>query len=373
MKFNISNSISKLDNTNNNLYFYLSKIEMMKTLFLCYLCLTTSFFSCKGDKKITASEHSGTTVIIPGEFIKGADISWITEQESQSIKFYNSAGVQKDIFQILKEQGLNSIRLRVWVNPSNDWCNKADMLAKAIRAKNAGFRVLIDFHFSDSWADPGQQNKPAAWASQDISALKTAVYNHTTDVLTTLKEHGITPEWVQIGNETNDGMLWPEGKASTNMVNFAGLVQSGYNAVKSVNNNIKVIVHISNGYDNALFRWIFDGLRANNVNYDIIGMSMYPTTNNWQNLNTDCLNNMNDMVARYNKEVMIVEVGMPNNDAAICKDFIADLITKVKSVSSAKGLGLMYWEPQAYNGWKNYGLGAFDNSGKPTIAMDAFK
>ena len=333
-----------------------------------YLLIFASILCCKGDKP-----NQDNPLVITKNFVKGADISWITEQESQGIKFYNSAGVQKDIFQVLKEQGLNSIRLRVWVNPTDGWCNKADVLSKATRAKAAGFRILIDFHYSDWWADPGQQNKPAAWANQSITDLKGSVYSHTVEVLTILKNNSIHPDWVQIGNETNDGMLWPEGKASINMANFAGLIQSGYNAVKFVDQDIKVIVHISNGYDNALFRWIFDGLKANNTSYDIIGMSMYPNASNWQSLNSQCLNNMNDMVSRYNKEVMIVEVGMPASDASSCKDFISDLITKVKSVSSSKGLGVMYWEPQAYNAWKGYGLGAFDISGKPTIAMDAFK
>jgi arabinogalactan endo-1,4-beta-galactosidase len=340
------------------------------TCYIGYVLISAIFLSCKGEK---SNKNNDPVVINPVNFVKGADISWITEQEAQGIKFYTSAGLQKDIFQVLKDQGMNSIRLRVWVDPTDGWCNKADVLAKAIRAKAAGFRILIDFHYSDWWADPGKQNKPAAWVNQDINALKTSVYNHTTEVLTILKNNSITPEWVQIGNETNDGMLWPEGKASSNMANFAGLIQSGYNAVKFINKDVKVIVHISNGYDNSLFRWIFDGLTSNNTSYDIIGMSLYPSASNWQSLNSQCLNNMNDMVSRYNKEVMIVEVGMPVSDASSCKDFISDLITKVKSVSSSKGLGVMYWEPQSYNGWKGYGLGAFDTYGKPTIAMDAFK
>jgi len=345
----------------------------MKIFYASFLSLIALISSCKGEDKPVVEVLPVVPVSIDSGFVKGADISWITEQEALNIKFYSGTGVQKDIFQVLKEQGLNSIRLRVWVNPSDGWCNIADLLAKAKRAKAAGFRILIDFHYSDSWADPGQQNKPASWANQDISTLKTSVYNHTVDVLTALKNNGITPVWVQIGNETNDGMLWPEGRASNNMANFTGLIQSGYNAVKFVNTNIKVIVHISNGYNNSLFRWIFDGLKANNTNYDIIGMSLYPIASDWQTKNAQCLTNMNDMVTRYNKEVMIVEIGMPQSDALVCKSFINDLIAKVKSVPSAKGLGVMYWEPQAYNGWKGYGLGAFDISGKPTVALDAFK
>src|SRR5206468_6083626 len=196
---------------------------------------------------------------------------------------------------------------------------------------------------------------------------------HTVTVLSTIKAAGVTPAWVQVGNETNDGMLWPEGKASVSMSNFASLVNAGYNAVKSVDTSIKVIVHISNGYDNSLFRWMFDGLKANNAKWDIIGMSLYPTASNWQTLDAQCLVNMNDMVSRYNKDVMLCEVGMSWTDSTACNSFLSDIIQKTKSLTSSKGLGVFYWEPEAYNNWQGYTLGAFDNSGKPTVALNAFK
>jgi len=323
------------------------------------------------------SNNGGGTVIpppppIPSTFAKGADISWVTQMESSGRTFLNSSGTVQDCFQILKNIGMNSIRLRVWVDPAGGWNNTADVLAKALRAKALGMRIMIDFHYSDSWADPGQQNKPAAWAAQDFATLQTSVYNHTFNVLSTLKTNGIIPEWVQVGNETNDGMLWPTGKASTNMANFTALVNKGYDAVKAVDASIKVIVQISNGFDNSLFRWIFDGLKNNGGKWDIIGMSLYPTPTNWSTLNTQCLTNMNDMVARYDKPVMICEVGMSWDQASACNSFLTDLITKVNSVSGGKGLGVFYWEPQAYNNWQGYTLGAFDNSGKPTAALNAF-
>ncbi len=293
--------------------------------------------------------------------------------EASGKKFYNAAGIEMECMSLLKSLGMNTVRLRVWVNPVPAWNNAADVVAKAIRAKNLGMRIMIDFHYSDSWADPGKQTKPAAWAGQDVSGLKTAVATHTTDVLTQLKNNGITPEWVQVGNETNNGMLWPEGKASTNMAAFAQMVNAGYDAVKAVFPSAKVIVHVSNGYDNTLFRWMFDGLQLNGAKYDIIGMSLYPTAANWASINTQCLANMNDMVARYGKEVMVVEVGMPWDNGVDCKSFLADIISKTVSVSGNKGLGVLYWEPQAYNNWQGYTLGAFDNSGKPTAALAAFK
>lgn len=305
-------------------------------------------------------------------FAKGADISWLTEMEMSGKKFYNSSGTETECMQLLKNIGMNSIRLRVWVNPAGGWNNKADVLAKALRAKSLGLRIMIDFHYSDSWADPGKQTKPAAWAGQNIATLKTSLAAHTTDVLNTLNTNGITPEWVQVGNETNDGMLWPEGKASTNMANYAQLVTAGYDAVKAVFPSAKVIVHVSNGWDNALFRWNFDGLKANGGKWDVIGMSLYPTAVNWATINNQCLVNMTDMVARFDKEIMIVEVGMSWDQAAACKSFLDDLIAKNKSLTGNKGLGVMYWEPQAYNNWQGYTLGAFDNSGKPTVALNAF-
>lgn len=306
------------------------------------------------------------------QFAKGADVSWLTQMESAGRIFYNSSGTAQECTQILKNLGMNSIRLRVWVDPVGGWNNTADVLAKALRAKALSMRIMIDFHYSDSWADPGQQNKPAAWVAQDFATLQTSVYNHTFNVLTTLKTNGIVPEWVQVGNETNDGMLWPTGKASLNMANFATLVNKGYDAVKAVDNTIKVIVHISNGHDNSLFRWIFDGLKNNGGKWDVIGMSLYPDPANWSTMNTQCLANMNDMVSRYDKPVMVCEVGMSWDQAAAANSFLSDLITKVKSVSGNKGLGVFYWEPQSYSNWQGYTKGAFDNSGKPTAALNAF-
>jgi arabinogalactan endo-1,4-beta-galactosidase len=216
--------------------------------------------------------------VVINPIAKGADVSWLTQMEALGIKFYNSSGTERDCMQILKDLGMNSIRLRVWVNPTDGWCNTADVVTKAIRAKNLGMKILIDFHYSDWWADPGKQNKPAAWANQDFTTLKQSLTDYTTSVLHTLNANGVTPAWVQIGNETNDGMLWPEGRASISMNNFAQLINAGYSAVKSVDTSIKVIVHISNGFDNSLFRWIFDGLKTNGAQWDIIGMSLYPST-----------------------------------------------------------------------------------------------
>ncbi|MBD2722042.1 glycosyl hydrolase 53 family protein [Hymenobacter armeniacus] len=308
----------------------------------------------------------------PAPFAKGADISWITEMERANYLFYNEAGVQQDLFRLLRDHDMNAIRLRVWVNPAGGWNGKNDVIAKAIRARNLGFRLMIDFHYSDSWADPGQQTKPAAWAGHSFSQLLTDVYNHTYDVLDSLKDNNIVPEWVQVGNETNDGMLWPEGRRSLNPQNFAQVIDRGYAAVKAVNPTSKVIVHIANGFNNAYFRNVFDDLVLKGARFDVIGMSHYPTDVNWPTLNAQIQTNLNDMVARYpGKEVMVVETGMPANRPIPTQQMLLDLLDKVRAVPGGKGLGVLYWEPQAYN-WMNYGLGMWSSSGRPTAALNAF-
>jgi arabinogalactan endo-1,4-beta-galactosidase len=189
-------------------------------------------------------------------------------------------------------------------------------------------------------------------------------------VLTALRDSGVTPEWVQVGNEINDGMLWEDGRASTNPAHFSAMVAAGAAAVKAISPGIQVVVHISNGYDNALFRWMFDLLKANNVKWDAIGMSLYPSTSNWRSYDSLCLSNMKDMVLRYGSKVLVSEVGMAWNQPDTAYAMLTRLLANTKSV--AGGLGVFYWEPESYNGWQGYTLGAFDNSGKPTKALDAF-
>jgi len=340
---------------------------MIRNLPLAIMVIIAMSFSCNksGDPQPPPTASTG--------FAKGADISWITQMEAEGRKFYNSAGAETEGIALLKDLGMNTIRLRVWVNPAAGWNNQADVLAKAVRAKNLGMRVMIDFHYSDSWADPGQQTKPADWSALDFNGLKTALSNHTKAVLNALKTNGVTPEWVAVGNETNDGMLWPDGKASADMASFVQLINAGHDAVKGIFPQAKVIVHTSNGYNNDLFRWMYDGLKNNGARYDVIGMSLYPSPSDWPALSAQCLSNMKDMVDRYGKEVIIVEVGMSWDQPTAAKAFLTDIIAKVRSVPADKGLGVLYWEPQAYNNWQGYTLGAFDNSGKPTAALDAFK
>ncbi|MDF4835414.1 glycosyl hydrolase 53 family protein, partial [Vibrio parahaemolyticus] len=172
---------------------------------------------------------------------------------------------------MLRDHGMNAVRLRVWVNPSDGYYSSLnDVIVKAQWAKDANMDVMIDFHYSDTWADPGNQWKPAAWQQLSFEDLMGQVWSYTRDSLNTLKAAGITPKWIQVGNETNNGMLWNEGMASSNMRNYAWLFNSGRNAAKEVFPDAKVIVHLANCHDNANFRWILDGLQSNSAWWDVI-------------------------------------------------------------------------------------------------------
>jgi arabinogalactan endo-1,4-beta-galactosidase len=308
---------------------------------------------------------------------KGADISWMTEMQSNGFSWKDNNGVSKQLLPLLKEYDLDAVRLRVWVNPdvsqANGWCDIDDLVAKAELAKAAGLEVMICIHYSDHWADPGKQTKPTAWTNFTVSQLETAVANHTTDILNALSAKGISPKWVQIGNETNDGMLWNSGKASTGgFGNYAKFLNAGTNAVKTFNNTIKTILHLANGNNNGLFRWNIDGLLNNGLvfsRFDIIGMSLYPEENTWISMVNDTYTNMLDMKTRYAKDVMMVEIGFSSNRPSVSHQFITYMIEKTKL---ANGLGVFYWEPIAHKNWNSYSKGAWDEDGSPSIAMDAF-
>jgi len=308
---------------------------------------------------------------------KGADVGWLSQMEATGFKFYESDGTETDCLDILKNRGMNTIRLRVFVHPSSDpqsgHCSKEETVAMAVRAKNAGMRVMIDFHYSDTWADPSHQTKPAAWANCTFAALKDSVYQHTYDVLNALKSAGVTPEWVQIGNEIPSGMLWPEG-SYTNFGQLSALVNKGYDATKDIDSSIKVIVHIDKGNDNARFRWFFDLAVANGMKFDVIGASYYPYwlgTDYTATIN-DLETNLNDMVTRYDKDVMVVEVGGDYTLVQNTQDMLNQVISIVRGIPGERGLGVIYWEPEGAKSWSNYQLNCWQNNGKPSTALDAF-
>ncbi|HNP32954.1 MAG TPA: glycosyl hydrolase 53 family protein [Flavobacterium sp.] len=311
-------------------------------------------------------------------FAKGADVGWLPQMEATGYKFYDSDGKEKDCLQLLKDRGMNSIRLRVWVNPSDDkasgHCSKEETVTMALRAQKMGFRIMIDLHYSDSWADPAKQFKPKAWENHSFPELLNDVYKHTFDVISALKKAGVTPEWVQIGNEIPGGMLWPDG-STDNWKQLGQLLNKGYDAVKAVDKKIKVIVHVDEGNNNAKFRKFFDNATVQKVRYDVIGLSFYPywIKKDYTEVIADLEFNLNDMVKRYGKEVMIVEVGGEDDKVQNTKELLEATIKAVRNVPNNKGLGVFYWEPQGARSWSHYALSAWLENGQPSPALDAFK
>ena len=346
----------------------------MKTLLKQFFLVVLVAFLISGFSVEAASKRKAKN-----SFAKGADISWLPQMEATGYKFYNNKGVEEDCFKILKEHGINSIRLRTFVNPSDDkasgHCNKDETVAMAVRAQKWGMRVMIDFHYSDSWADPGKQKKPKAWEGHDFPTLLNDLYHYTFEVMTALKAAGVTPEWVQVGNETPGGMVLPDG-STLNWPQLAQLINKGYEAIKAVSPQTKVILHVDQGNNNERFRWWFDQAKANGAKYDMIGLSYYPfwlRGNPDYTLSIDDLgNNLKDMVSRYGKEVMVVEVGGEDKKVQNTYDMLLAVLKKVREVPENKGMGVFYWEPEGARSWSHYGLSAWGDDGKPTKALDAF-
>lgn len=312
------------------------------------------------------------------EFSKGADVSWLPQMEATGYQFYDSDGTPKDALQLLKDRGMNTVRLRVFVNPSDDprsgHCSKEETVAFAVRAQKMGFRIMIDFHYSDSWADPGKQNKPEAWKNLPFDKLAQALYDHTFDVMTALKKAKVKTEWVQIGNEIPGGMLWPDG-STDNWKQLGILLNKGYDAVKAVDTKIKVIVHVDEGDNIEKFRTFYDNATEQKVRYDVIGLSYYPFwvkkdyTETIANLET----NLKTLITRYNKEVMVVEVGGEYDKVENTRALLEATIKAVRALPDNKGLGVLYWEPQGEKSWSGYSLSAWLPNGQPSPALDAFK
>jgi arabinogalactan endo-1,4-beta-galactosidase len=356
--------------------------------FLLAIIISLLIISCSGAQN-TEPTPEPNPVPSTFAFSKGADVSWLPQMEATGYKFYESDGLQKDGLQLLKDRGMNTIRLRVFVNPSSDkqsgHCSPAETVLMAVRAQKMGMRIMIDFHYSDTWADPSHQTKPVAWANHAFEDLKKDVYKHTFDVLTALKYAGVTPEWVQVGNEIPSGMLWPEGKIvnNQNWNQLAALLNKGYDATKAVNPSIKVITHVDQGNNNGRFRWFFDNLTTQKLQYDVIGLSYYPywlgqekgkeELQDYSKTIADLELNLKDMVSRYGKDVMIVEVGGDYTLVQDTKNMLNAVIRAVKSVPNNKGLGVLYWEPQGEKSWSGYQLNAWQSDGKPSAALDAFK
>ena len=289
-----------------------------------------------------------------------------------------------DCIATLREMGMNAVRLRVWVNHTTGWSNKEDMLSLAKRAAQQGQRIMIDIHYSDFFADPSHQTIPAAWQNYDYETMLEAVREHTLDVLYTLKEAGIKPEWVQIGNETPNGMLWPMGKVNKEegeWAHYAGFTAMGYKSAKEAFPDINVIVHVDNAYEQR--DWFWTQMAAHGGKWDMIGLSHYPMMSawnggkTWQEMNELAEANIRRLISQWHCPVMIAEIGMFANDT-LSATVMADFVERAQAIDSCAGI--FYWEPECYGnwrpaeyiplGWGSYNMGAFTKEGKPSEVME---
>ncbi|TKC81726.1 arabinogalactan endo-1,4-beta-galactosidase [Trinickia terrae] len=344
-------------------------------------------------------------------FAMGADVSTLLELEDHGARYYDH-GVAQDCLHLLRRHGVDSIRIKVWNDPGNPdyfpanqspaagYNNAEHVRVLARRAAALGLRVLIDFHYSDWWADPGKQYPPHAWAGKDISETCALLSEYTSDVLHTLRKDGVTPEWVQIGNEITGGMLWPLGRYDQ-WDNLAQLLTAGRDAVKSVDPRTQVMLHIDSGGNNATSRWWFDNATQRSVPFDVIGLSYYPQ---WQGSLDDLQNNANDLATRYGKDVIVVETAYPwttsdgdsepntmTNTGSVTypptpagqAQFLDALTGIVKAIPGGRGKGVFWWEPEwipvAGVGWK-VGAGdqwdnntLFDFHGNALSSLSAFR
>lgn len=326
------------------------------------------------------------------EYIKGMDISSLDEVERLGAKYYDK-GERKDLIEILKSYGTNYIRLRLWNDPKTPdgkpyGAGNTDYettLRMAKRVKAAGLGFLLDFHYSDFWADPGKQRKPKAWADYGADELEKAVYEFTKEKMNGFINEGAVPDMVQVGNEVTNGLLWPEGQVP-NYANIARFISAGIRAVKETCPSAKIMIHLDNGGNNELYKkWFDEYINVNKgEDFDIIGMSYYPF---WHGTLEDLEYNMNDIAKRFGKELVIAEVSMgfttedyaeyeklsPENrkgmatKPALCEkvpfpmtkegqcDFMKAFLKVIENVPENKGRGFFYWEagwlPVAGSGW----------------------
>jgi arabinogalactan endo-1,4-beta-galactosidase len=319
--------------------------------------------------------------------VRGGDLSGLAKNEDLGANYAAADGTPGDAVQILADAGMNLGRLRVWVNPADGYNDAAHVVATAKRIKAAGMQLLVDFHYSDRWADPGAQTVPAAWASFTPAQLAVAVHDHTRAVLDALAAAGITADYVQVGNEINPGMLWPSGQTwdvnpsdgvtGAQWDNLASFLTAGAQAVREVSPATRVILHLTN-INNGIgsLTWWFDEITARAVPFDVIGLSYYGY---WHGSLADLQGAISTLSARYDRDVMVVETAYPftlADDTPTWENVInlpSELVAgypatpagqaaeqravqdAVASSPGGRGLGTVYWEPAwtsvAGNGW----------------------
>lgn len=322
----------------------------------------TEIFSIPTIENYSINKSVTTTHSTPkkeiGKMI-GADISFLQELEDKGIQFsYNNQ--KKDAIDLLKEHGFNYIRLRIFNNPSADsgyapnkgYCDLAHTLAFAKRIKNAGLKFLLDFHYSDTWADPGKQFIPNAWKNIALNVLQDSVYNYTKQVILALQQQGTPADMVQIGNEINHGMLWPYGHVK-NFDALAQLFKSGANAVKSVAPATIIMLHIALGGQNDESVFFIENMLARGVEFDVIGQSYYPQ---WHGSLNDLENNLHNLIQRYNKDVIVVEYSAKKQE-------INEIVF---NLPNQKGKGTFIWEP--LNTWEQI----FDDKGNANHYLNLY-
>lgn len=309
-------------------------------------------------------------------FWLGADISGTSELEARGVQLYNAQGEPRENTVLMREYGLNAARFRVWVNPKDGFSSKEDVLKLALRAKAQGMAIMIDFHYSDWWADPAKQNIPKAWQQMNYEQMRKALAQHTRETLQLLKDNGIDVKWVQVGNETTHGFLWPMARAEEQMQHYAGLTQAGYDAVKEIYPQAVCIVHLDAACDLKRYQFIFDGLKQYGAKWDMIGLSVYPywdidskLTKDEDETLTKAIANINALYKTYQTPLMIVETGYDADRPEAGKKWLKRLISAARTQTDGHCKGVFYWAPEAEG---QYRLGAFRNH-RPTAIMDAFK
>ncbi|MCM1144607.1 MAG: glycosyl hydrolase 53 family protein [Blautia sp.] len=305
------------------------------------------------------------------EFIKGMDISMVKELESYGA-CYRLNGQKEDLFYLLKQCGANMVRIRIWPDPYDEMGSPyggggndlQTVIEIARRTVENGMDFMLDFHYSDFWADPSKQVKPKTWKKLSGTALETAVYLHTADTLKALKNQKLIPAMVQVGNEITKGLLWPDGHID-HIEGMANILRAGIKGVKEECPDAKIMLHLDFGTDNKMYRQWFDRIAPYELDFDIIGMSYYPHWNGNLGL---LLDNMNDISNRYHKDVLVAETSIGYTTETLgCNGivysadhekatgypatqegqeaFLKDLYTTVRNVKNARGIGVFYWEP----------------------------